>query len=152
MIQSDKKPLRRPHVRVAVLEEGTRKSSDLLCEIGTNIEFSTERLESYCLSAWEPVVFDALLVAGVVEYCDRIQKRPALAWGRHFELTIAVHEPDRWNDTPVAVPLADSLDFLTGDRWEIRFVNRRRPVPAPAPGPFSDSVRNHCGYSLFGGA
>jgi hypothetical protein len=64
-------------------------------EIGTNIKFSTDRLESYCLSAWEPVIFDALLVAGVVEYCDRVQKRPALAWGRHFELTIAVHESDR---------------------------------------------------------
>jgi hypothetical protein len=131
MIESDKKSLRRPHARVAVLEQGARRSSGLLCEIGTDIEFSTERLESYCLSAWEPVIFDALLIAGAVEYCDRIQKRPALAWGRHFELTIAVHEPDRWNDTAVAVPLADSLDFLTGDRWEIRFVNRRRPVLAP---------------------
>jgi 7-cyano-7-deazaguanine synthase in queuosine biosynthesis len=136
MIESDKKPLPRPHVRVAVLEQGTRRSADLLCSIGTNIQFSTERLESYCLSAWEPVVFDALLVAGAVEYCDRIQKRPALAWGRHFELTIAVHERDRWNDTAVAVPLADCLDFLMGDRWEIRFVNRRRPVPVPRQGHF----------------
>jgi 7-cyano-7-deazaguanine synthase in queuosine biosynthesis len=130
---------RLPHVRIAVLERIARASApagSLLCEIGTHIEFTTEKLESYCLSAWEPVIFDTLLVAGAVEYCDRIQKRPAHGWGRHFELTVAVHDPNRWNDPAVVVPLADSLDFLTGDRWEIRFTGRRKPVTAPRQGHF----------------
>src|SRR5206468_4502360 len=105
---------RRPHLRVAVLEPRSSGSADVRCEIGANIQFSTEKLESYCLTEWEPVIFDALLLAGAVEFCDRIQKRPALAWARHFELMIAVHDPDRWNDVSVVVLLKHSLDFLTG--------------------------------------
>jgi 7-cyano-7-deazaguanine synthase in queuosine biosynthesis len=136
MRDSEKKPLPRPRVRVTVVEEGARTSSGLVCRISTNIEFSTNKLESYCLSAWEPIIFDALLLAGAVEYCDRVQKRPTLGWGRHFDLTISVHDPDRWNDTAVAVPLGDSLDFLTGDRWEFQFVGRRRAVPAPRQSQF----------------
>jgi 7-cyano-7-deazaguanine synthase in queuosine biosynthesis len=130
------KSLRGPHLRVAVLEQRASSTADVLCEIGPNIQFSTEKLESYCLSEWEPIIFDALLLAGAVEFCDRIQKRLPLAWGRQFELTIAVHNPDRWNDESVVVPLKDSLDFLTGDRWEIRFRKRRSPITPPRQGHF----------------
>jgi hypothetical protein len=125
-----------PKLRVAVLERRVRSSADVFCEIGANIQFSTEKLESYCLSEWESVIFDALLLAGAVEFCDRVQKRPARRWGRHFALTMAVHDPDRWNDESVVIPLKDSLDFLTGDRWEIRFVKRRSPVTPPRQGHF----------------
>jgi hypothetical protein len=135
---NEAKPARRfPHLRVGVLEPGTSSTADIVCRIGSNIKFSTDKLESYCLSEWEPIIFDALLVAGAVEYCDRVQKRPAQSWGRHFEMTIAVHDPNRWNDTALVVPLTDSLGFLTGDRWEIRFVGRRSAVVPPRQGHFS---------------
>jgi len=137
MTEEAKPVLRFPHLRVGVLEAGASSTADVVCRIGSNIQFSTDKLESYCLSEWEPIIFDALLVAGAVEYCDRVQKRPAHAWGRHFEVTIAVHDPNRWNDTGVLVPLTDSLGFLTGDRWEIRFVGRRSPVVPPRQGQFS---------------
>ena len=126
-----------PQARVAVLERNTaRLTGALCCEINSDIEFSTEKLETYCLSAWEPLIFDSLLVAGAVEYCDRVLKRSALGWGRDFELVIAVHEPDRWNHPDVGTPLADSLGFLTGDRWRLDFVTRRKPVTPPRQGHF----------------
>ena len=126
-----------PQARVAVLERNTaRLTGALCCEIDSDIEFSTEKLETYCLSAWEPLIFDSLLVAGAVEYCDRVLKRSALGWGRDFELVIAVHEPDRWNHPDVGTPLADSLGFLTGDRWRLDFVTRRKPVTPPRQGHF----------------
>ena len=117
-----------PVARVAVLEKGQRAPANWHpCIIGTNLDFSTERLESYCLASWKPVVFDALVVAAAVEFCDRIQKRPALGWGRDFSLTIPVHDVAHWSDGPVRAALVDALEFLTGDKWEIEFTPRRKP-------------------------
>jgi len=142
-----------PRACVAVVEHNaTGPSGSFRCEIDSNIEFSTEKLETYCLSAWEPVTFDCMLMAGAVEYCDRILKRPSLGWGRDFELIIAVHEPDRWNDPGVAGALTDCLGFLTGDRWRLTFTGRRKKAAAPRQGhlqipsgtlaviPFSDGL------------
>lgn len=142
-----------PVVRVAVLEKGQRAPADWhACVIGINLDFSTERLESYCLASWRPVIFDALLVAAAVEFCDRIQKRPVLSWGRDFSLTVPVHDVALWSGKPVGSALIDALEFLTGDKWQIEFTPRRKPhevnrqahLPIP-PGittiiPFSDGI------------
>lgn len=145
------KPL--PVMRVAVLEKGQRAPANWqACVIGTNLDFSTARLELYCLASWKPVIFDALVVAAAVEFCDRIQKRPALGWGRDFSLNIPVHEFAHWNSKPVRAALVDALEFLTGDKWQIEFTPRRKPhdisqqtyLPIPAGIttiiPFSDGI------------
>src|SRR5438309_650634 len=107
-----------PLAQVDVVEPGARaRAGRIRCEIGRNLKFSTERLESYCFAQWEPVVFDALLVAACVEFCDRIKRRPALGWGRTIELRIPVHEPNRWNAPTVSGALHEALEFLTGDCW-----------------------------------
>ena len=121
-----------PSVRVDVVEAGGRsRSGRTACEIGGDITFSTDHLESYCLAQWEPVVFDALVLAAAVEFCDRIRRRQALVWGREIELRIPVHEPDRWNERAVNNALHDALEFLTGDRWSITFIGRKQPVSVP---------------------
>lgn len=128
-----------PIVRVAVLEAGQRAPANWTpCMIGEerNLVFSTRQLESYCLSTWKPVIFDALVVAAAVEFCDRIKKRPALGWGRAIEVRIPVHELGRWRDEDVHQNLTDALNFLTGDRWTITFVKRERPEEAPQQGTF----------------
>jgi Queuosine biosynthesis protein QueC len=142
-----------PLMRVAVLEKGQRAPANWqACVIGTNLNFSTSRLESYCLASWKPVIFDALLLAAAVEFCDRIQKRPALSWGRDFSLTVPVHDVAHWNSKPVRQALIDALEFLTGDKWQIGFMPRRKPqendrqsyLPIPAGIttiiPFSDGI------------
>jgi hypothetical protein len=142
-----------PVVRVAVLEKGQRAPENWQpCTIGTNLDFSTERLESYCLASWKPIIFDALVVAAAVEFCDRIQKRPALSWGRNFALTIPVHDVAHWNRKLVHTALIDALEFLTGDKWQIEFTARRKPLEVnrqahlPIPAgistiiPFSDGI------------
>lgn len=143
------KPL--PVVRVAVLEKGQRAPANWHpCIIETNLDFSTARLESYCLASWTPLIFDALVVAAAIEFCDRIQKRPVLSWGRDFSLTIPVHDVAHW--TTVHAVLIDALEFLTGDKWQIEFTPRRKPhevhrqahLPIPAGIttiiPFSDGI------------
>jgi 7-cyano-7-deazaguanine synthase in queuosine biosynthesis len=152
----------RPHIRVSVLERNQPAALGWVpCVIGENLDFSTARLESYCLASWKPIVFDALVVAAAVEFCDRVQKRPALGWGRRFELTIPVHDRPHWSSPPVIDALTDALEFLTGDCWVIEFTQRRIPVerygqrhlPIP-PGittiiPFSDGIDSRAVSTLL---
>jgi 7-cyano-7-deazaguanine synthase in queuosine biosynthesis len=146
-------PKHLPVMRVAVLEKGHRAPANWQpCIIGTNLDFSTTRLESYCLASWKSVIFDALVVAAAIEFCDRILKRPVLGWGRDFSLTIPVHDVARWNSKRVHAALINALEFLTGDKWQIEFTARRKPqeisqqtyLPIPAGVttivPFSDGI------------
>jgi 7-cyano-7-deazaguanine synthase in queuosine biosynthesis len=124
-------------LRVEVHEPGTRpRSRWLSCKIGEDLKFSTEELASFCFAKWEPVVFDALLVAAVVEFCDRSQKRPVHHWAREFHVRIPVHEPRRWSRSTVSDALHEALAFLTGDRWLIEFVTRKKEQPSPMQSTF----------------
>jgi hypothetical protein len=147
----------RPLLQIHVVEPGTpARKGWLRCLIGGNVEFSTLLLESYCIAAWEPVVYDALLVAAAVEFADKTQHRPSLSWHRDFELVVPVHEPRRWNDKRVSEALRDVLNFLTGDQWQIEFTKRVKPYDAPAQWqfnlptglnaviPFSDGMDSRC--------
>lgn len=105
-----------PTTRVAVLETGGRlRPGWQCCEVGREITFETTGLESYCLSNWEPAICDAFLVTAAVDFCDRIARRPCLGWGRHFEVSLPVHDPERWSGQ-VSEQLIGALAFLTGDR------------------------------------
>jgi 7-cyano-7-deazaguanine synthase in queuosine biosynthesis len=121
-----------PVKRVNVLEPGARsRPSWISCEIDTNLTFNSHTLASYFFAKWEPAMFDVLLLAAAVEFCDKIQRRPALGWGRDFELRLPVHDPDLWNQKGVYESLHDALEFLMGDRWKITFVKRRKSAAAP---------------------
>ena len=65
------------------------------CVIKQNITFSTKRLQEYCFVPWEPIIYDVLLVAAAVEFCDKLYKRPTYGWRRTFAVRIPVHEPER---------------------------------------------------------
>lgn len=151
-----------PELRVQVLEKGIHAHRHWTpCRIGSHVEFSTDKLESYCVASWEAVVFDALLVAAAVEFADRSLKRPAMSWQRRFHLAVPVHEPDRWNEPHVAGALHDALNFLTGDRWQIEFTGRAAALAEPqqqhfklpstveAIIPYSDGMDSRCVSGLL---
>ena len=121
-----------PGERVDVVERGGgAREGRLTCEIGKNIILETDSLASYFLAKWEPIVFDALLVAAGVEFCDKVKRRPKLGWGRVFELRVPVSDPERWKSPKVHDALIDAVQFLTGDVWEITFVKRRKVLETP---------------------
>jgi 7-cyano-7-deazaguanine synthase in queuosine biosynthesis len=132
------------------------------CQLGRNIEFSTERLESYCVATWEPVLFDALVVAAAVEFADRTLKRRRLTWQRELHVAIPVHDPGHWSSKPVSDALHTALSFLTGDQWTIEFYKRTNPASTPSQGrfnlssdvaaviPFSDGLDSRCVAGLLG--
>jgi 7-cyano-7-deazaguanine synthase in queuosine biosynthesis len=124
-----------PRLAVHVAEPETRtRRGAVRCEIDKNVSFSTESLESYFFARWEPLAYDALLVAAAAEFADRTQKRSAYIWERELHLAIPVHEPDHWNEPRVADTLLDALAFLTGDRWSVEFHKRSAPANQPRQG------------------
>jgi 7-cyano-7-deazaguanine synthase in queuosine biosynthesis len=141
---------------VDVVEKGdTSKIKGIRCEIGTNLMFNTDSMETYFFADWKPVLYDSLLVAAAVEFCDRTLHRPVQKWSRHFDLRIPVHEPERWNEKRVYGDLHELLGFLTGDTWNITFLSRKRKEERPrqinlklgrdisAVMPFSNGLDSH---------
>src|SRR5256885_1556601 len=91
-----------PSARVDVIEQnGRARDGRLACEIGEHINVETDLLASYFLAKWEPIVFDALLVAAGVEFCDKVKRRPKFSWGRAFELRVPVSDPECWKSPQV---------------------------------------------------
>lgn len=155
-------PIHRPRISIAVVEKRKRSEKRNCCVIGEHIRFNEKGLLSYCFAEWQPVVFDMLVVAAAVEFCDRIQKRPALGWSRDIELEIPVHEQSRWDAPEVQASLTAALGFLTGDRWTLNFVSRKSDaIPPQAQGsfalpagvgailPFSDGMDSRAAATLF---
>jgi hypothetical protein len=117
---------------IHVVEPGVRAPRGVRrCRIGSNVAFETESLESYFFSTWEPVAYDALLVAAAVEFADRTVRRTAYVWERQIELRVPVHDVLHWSGRAVAATLHDALGFLTGDRWHVTFYERTHAADRP---------------------
>lgn len=152
MTENKERLLKLPSARVDVCEKDEAPGFGAVsCEIGRDITFKTAGLEAYCLSDWNSLVFDAFVVAAAVDFCDRMAHRPQLGWGRQFEVSIPVHEPEQWKGE-VCRLLIDAVSFLTGDRWQIQFRPRKSnaertgqtnfviPDPSSAILPFSEGL------------
>lgn len=114
-----------PEVKVAVSEPGASPREGWLdCEFDRNIRFCTAALESYAFSKWEPVIFDAMLVAASLEFTDLSCRRSSLGWPRRLSMGIPVDDPARWEEPAVKDRLLDAIEFLTGDHWSISFFER----------------------------
>jgi 7-cyano-7-deazaguanine synthase in queuosine biosynthesis len=151
-----------PTLAVDVVEAGTKaRRGRLRCELGTNITFKLEDLESYFFAEWNPTAYDTLLVAAVVEFADKTLRRSTMNWQRSFELHIPVHDPAHWNDKVVSETLKDALVFLTGDLWDVSFYQRRQSHECPQQGhftlqqgsaaviPFSEGLDSRCVAGLM---
>lgn len=102
------------------------------CRINKNITFDIGALESFSSRRWQPLVYDLLLLAAAVEFCDRTLMRSSMNWGRRFNLHLPVHEPYQWRDASVVRALTEALNLLTGDDWHFEFRSRKTPAPRPA--------------------
>jgi 7-cyano-7-deazaguanine synthase in queuosine biosynthesis len=121
-----------PEKAIDVVEAGRPpRKGRVAFDLGRDFKFSTAALESYAFARWEPVIYDAMVVAAAIEYADRTIKRPTLGWARKIALLVPVLEPTRWADPAVSGLLHDVARFLTGDFWTIEFALRTGTTPAP---------------------
>ena len=101
------------------------------CEIGRNLNFDTTGLEAYCFANWDARVFDAFVLAAAVQFCDHTKARSSVRWGRDIELRMPVHDLTHWRSPAVSEALHAALECLTGDRWQVEFVQRTNHEHAP---------------------
>lgn len=122
-----------PATKVDVVEPGRSPHNGWrACHLSRDIRFSTAALESYAFSTWEPLIFDAMLVAASVEYADRLCRRPRLGWTRDLSIRVPVDDPQRWEAPAVSEALLDAVTFVTGDRWSIGFSKRSSEMENPS--------------------
>ncbi|MCR6734079.1 MAG: 7-cyano-7-deazaguanine synthase [Afipia sp.] len=117
---------------IDVVEPGRRpRKGRIAFDLAHDLEFSTDALRSYAFASWEPVIYDAMVLAAAVEFSDRVIKRPSRGWARRIAVRLPVHDPARWSYPAVSNSLHDALGFLTGDFWTLEFVKRLKAFPAP---------------------
>ncbi len=95
------------------------------------LKFSIDALNSYAVKDFDPLVFDAMVLAGGIEFADRCRKRSSEAWGRNLAVSIPVHDLARWEKPDVRSTLVRALSFLTGDDWQISFRQRHTGETLP---------------------
>jgi hypothetical protein len=118
---------------VNVCEPSERQEKHkVACVLGKNIRFDMEALESFSSVKWSPVIYDALVVAAAIEFCDRSLARSKIAWGRRLAVQVPVHDPHLWSDKATVNALTDALNLLTGDDWHFEFRARKAPALPPA--------------------
>ncbi len=122
-----------PERSIDAIVRGRRLRKDRLgFDLTKDLHFSTRGLESYTFSRWQPVLYDAMVVAAAIEFADKTVKRPPRGWARRLNLRIPVHDSRRWAAPAVSDALLDALGFLTGDFWAITFVKRSSRTSPPA--------------------
>lgn len=108
------------------------------CRIGQHIIFDADGLQTYQTSNWQPIVYDAMLLAAAVEICDLSRTRASMDWSREFAVSVPVHNPSLWNENRVKEALVRALKILTGDNWAFEFSK----TPNPQHGP----LQRHFGF------
>lgn len=121
-----------PEIGIDVVEAGCRaRKGRTALDLERDIKFSTAGLESYAFANWQPIIYDAMVLAAAIEYGDKVIKRPQSGWARRISLRIPVNQPSRWNSPTVSEALHDAVEFLTGDYWNFEFVRRSSAALAP---------------------
>lgn len=121
-----------PSHAIDVVSKGRARKGRSAFNLEENFKCSTAALESYAFAQWEPVIFDAMLVAASIEYADYAFSRSKLGWRREFKVRVPVLEPGRWAAHDVYETLRDAASFLTGDSWDFEFVQREGETPRPS--------------------
>ena len=123
--------------------------SAIPCIIDDHIKFDAESLQSYTTDAWNPMAYDTMLLAAVVEFCDSSKPRSTMDWGRKFNVKMPVHDVDHWNSQPVKLALSSALGILTGDVWNFNFEMTTMPQDGPSQAylDFPSSVEKVIPYS-----
>lgn len=110
-----------------VVEEGQRHirvhpHSGAIAEIGKEIAFVPDSLDTYDYNGWKPIHHDLLVVSAAIEYADRRTARRISRWARDFNITVPVVEVATWQRLEVQASLRAALRHLTGDDWQFTFV------------------------------
>jgi len=114
---------------LTIVESGdfSISGNHFLIPIGEGLSIQTGLLHEVCFTEESTLSRDLSLLFSAVKCIDRsVRRLHGRGWERNLRLEIPVYELATWRQASVSNSLADALQFLTGDFWQIRFVKRRR--------------------------
>lgn len=119
--------------------------------LGHGLGQALDHLRELGLRPSETAVDLALLAATITAADTRISRAVDAqdAWTREIEIHLPVKDVARWNS--LAPLIAKTLDFLTGDRWQLHFRPRRAGQLDLAPQPTKLRTANPSTVCLFSG-
>lgn len=83
-------------------------------------------LQRYCFSSRDELLEDLTAVLGAVRTVDRsVVRHHTKGWARDLQISAAVSDLKLWRSAEVTRALADTLGFLTADRWSFEFTYRK---------------------------
>lgn len=103
------------------------KNTEIVAEVGTDIRFEPNILDTFHYDGWRPLHYDLLMVTAAVGYADRRFSRGTMQWKRQFQITVPVFELEVWKQPEVQRLLCKTLNHLTGDNWKFKFVKFTDP-------------------------
>ena len=66
-----------PERAIDITEIGkTIRKGSIVFNLDRDLEFNTEALQSYMFAAWEPVIYDAMVLAAAIEFADLARRIP----------------------------------------------------------------------------
>ena len=90
----------------------------------TSIDAS--HLQRYCFTSHDEVLEDLTSVISAVRTADRsVVRHHPQGWARDLAVSAPVNDLKLWRSPEVARALADTLSFLTADRWSFAFSYRK---------------------------
>lgn len=118
---------------------------------GFGLGQALDQLRSLGLRPSETAVDLAVLAAAVTAADTRISRTNDAAdeWTREIELNVPVKNPDLW--TSLAPLIRTTLNFLTGDRWQVYFRPRIAAIGELASAPTKLRTATPSIVSLFSG-
>jgi 7-cyano-7-deazaguanine synthase in queuosine biosynthesis len=92
---------------------------------GRHFHLDHRSLAKFFFAKPTPLLDDLLRVSTSAYVIDRLAKRrlqkDGRSWPRRLRMSVEVLEPDFWSSNKVALALTESLEFVSGDCWEITF-------------------------------
>jgi hypothetical protein len=83
-------------------------------------------LERYCFTSHDEVLEDLTSVLSAVRTADRsLVRHHTKGWARDLAISAPVSDLKLWRSPAVTAALADTLGFLTADRWSFAFTYRK---------------------------
>lgn len=114
---------------VTVVERGefSVSGNHFQIPIGDGLSIQTGLLHEVCFTEESKLSRDLSLLLSAVKCIDRsVRRLHGRGWERNLRLEIPVYELATWRQATVRDSLADVLQYLTGDFWQVQFVKRRK--------------------------
>jgi len=135
----------RGHVRLTTSGPRQVGPNTQFIQLDNGVKAESTFLQEFCNDNDDDFGLDLGALVTGVKYIDRaVRRNTRISWSRTLTVTVPVIELARWKRPEAMSSLAECLNYLTGDDWHFKFVQRKRPNSRVAQlrAPLQSNVRH----------